>query len=160
METENETWQWLKKKKLTSSPVIDDCAIGPAPGSSPCQNNGTCRDEVGGYACQCTANYTGENCTVPSEKWESLFRDSVFYTVFRIKHAYLFTRGPFTIRRLCFKICTCIYACTHVHTHTHTHIHTHTHTHTRAPLFPQPFSQNHPLSLPPHKTFSLISLSR
>ena len=35
---------------------IDDCA------DQPCQN-GTCIDAVNDYACNCTAGYTGKNCS-------------------------------------------------------------------------------------------------
>lgn len=42
-----------------SSVVKDDCV------SSPCKNGGECLDELGKYACICTANYTGDNCTEP-----------------------------------------------------------------------------------------------
>lgn len=30
--------------------------------SAPCLNNGICKEEVNGYACLCTAGYTGINC--------------------------------------------------------------------------------------------------
>ena len=30
--------------------------------SDPCQNNGTCKDLIGGYNCSCTGNYTGIQC--------------------------------------------------------------------------------------------------
>ena len=40
----------------------DECALS---GGSPCQNNGICVDELGGYRCECTANFTGVNCTEP-----------------------------------------------------------------------------------------------
>jgi hypothetical protein len=35
---------------------IDECL------SSPCQNGGTCSDEVNGYSCACVAGYTGGDC--------------------------------------------------------------------------------------------------
>ena len=35
---------------------IDECL------SSPCQNGGTCSDEVNGYTCVCVAGYTGGDC--------------------------------------------------------------------------------------------------
>ena len=35
---------------------IDDCA------SSPCQNGGTCVDDINSYTCNCDVGYTGENC--------------------------------------------------------------------------------------------------
>lgn len=35
---------------------IDECE------SNPCQNNGTCWDQVDGFICNCTANYTGDYC--------------------------------------------------------------------------------------------------
>lgn len=36
---------------------IDDCVTGP------CQNGGTCIDEVAKYTCQCTSDFMGQNCT-------------------------------------------------------------------------------------------------
>lgn len=35
---------------------VDDCA------SSPCQNRGTCNDQVNGFTCHCPPRYTGTNC--------------------------------------------------------------------------------------------------
>ena len=35
---------------------IDECA------SSPCQNGGSCTDEVNGYTCNCIAGYDGTDC--------------------------------------------------------------------------------------------------
>ena len=35
---------------------IDECQ------SQPCQNNGTCQDLSGGYLCNCTAGFNGNNC--------------------------------------------------------------------------------------------------
>ena len=35
----------------------------------PCQNGGTCVDELGGYLCKCTANFTGTNCTDPGDAY-------------------------------------------------------------------------------------------
>jgi len=32
--------------------------------SNPCQYNGTCRDAVNGYRCECIAGITGSNCEV------------------------------------------------------------------------------------------------
>ena len=42
--------------------VRDDCDQGV---ESPCKNGGLCLDELGGYTCECTANFTGDTCTVP-----------------------------------------------------------------------------------------------
>ena len=36
--------------------AINDCA------GSPCQNNGTCTDLVGGFLCQCASGWTGSTC--------------------------------------------------------------------------------------------------
>ena len=35
---------------------IDECA------SNPCQNGGTCADDVNRYDCTCEAGYTGSDC--------------------------------------------------------------------------------------------------
>ena len=35
---------------------IDDCA------NSPCQNSGTCTDNVNGHTCTCVVGFSGENC--------------------------------------------------------------------------------------------------
>ena len=35
---------------------IDDCA------TSPCQNGGSCTDQVNGYTCNCVGGYDGTNC--------------------------------------------------------------------------------------------------
>ena len=35
---------------------IDECS------SSPCQNDGTCRDHLNGYCCLCRPGFTGKNC--------------------------------------------------------------------------------------------------
>ena len=37
-------------------PDIDECA------SNPCQNGGTCADDVNRYDCTCEAGYTGADC--------------------------------------------------------------------------------------------------
>ena len=37
---------------------IDECD------SNPCQNNGTCNDEVNGYTCTCAAGFTGTECAI------------------------------------------------------------------------------------------------
>ena len=35
---------------------IDECS------SSPCKNNGTCRDHVNTYSCLCMAGFSGRDC--------------------------------------------------------------------------------------------------
>ena len=35
---------------------VDECA------SSPCQNGGTCKNEIGTYKCLCFPGYKGKNC--------------------------------------------------------------------------------------------------
>ena len=35
---------------------IDDCA------SSPCRNNGTCKDDLGDFICSCPPRYKGKTC--------------------------------------------------------------------------------------------------
>ena len=37
---------------------VDECA------SSPCQNGGTCTDDVNGYKCVCVEGYTDDNCEI------------------------------------------------------------------------------------------------
>ena len=37
---------------------IDDCL------PNPCQNSGTCTDEVNNYTCSCATGYTGYNCSI------------------------------------------------------------------------------------------------
>ena len=46
----------LYKGDVPSLLDIDEC------NSSPCQNDGTCTDQVNGYACACVAGYTGADC--------------------------------------------------------------------------------------------------
>ena len=41
---------------VLKSTDIDECA------TDPCQNGGTCIDQVNGYQCQCTAGYTDLQC--------------------------------------------------------------------------------------------------
>ena len=38
----------------------DDCTVEEL---SPCQNSGFCLDDIDDYSCECTANFTGKNCT-------------------------------------------------------------------------------------------------
>ena len=53
------------KKKITYKLIailtsvfvdIDECA------TSPCQNGGSCNDQINGYTCNCTSQYFGTNC--------------------------------------------------------------------------------------------------
>ena len=37
---------------------FDDCL------SNPCQNGGTCQDEINSYTCNCTAGFTGHDCEI------------------------------------------------------------------------------------------------
>ena len=37
---------------------IDDCQ------TAPCENNGTCIDQVNGYNCSCLQGFTGHNCSI------------------------------------------------------------------------------------------------
>ena len=59
------TWRigiTIRKNKLMINSIIfclvdvDECA------SSPCQNGGTCLDQINSYSCSCVAGYTGSNC--------------------------------------------------------------------------------------------------
>ena len=36
----------------------DECS------SDPCQNGGTCTDDINSYSCACVAGYTGEDCAI------------------------------------------------------------------------------------------------
>ena len=36
--------------------VVDECQ------SNPCENGGTCIDELGSYQCSCNRGYSGNNC--------------------------------------------------------------------------------------------------
>ena len=47
---------------------IDECASGP------CQNGGSCTDQVNGYACQCVDGYFGTNCETGNHAiWYQIF---------------------------------------------------------------------------------------
>lgn len=48
----------ITKNMLTYGSLVDveECV------TSPCQNGGTCVEYFGGYACECVAGWTGENC--------------------------------------------------------------------------------------------------
>ena len=49
---------------------IDECASGP------CQNGGTCTDQVNGYLCQCAPGYSDLQCqTGINFVFASVFRD-------------------------------------------------------------------------------------
>ena len=53
------TWISIHKYSLILydlCPDIDECA------SNPCQNVGTCADDVNRYDCTCAAGYTGADC--------------------------------------------------------------------------------------------------
>lgn len=47
--------------------------------SDPCQNGGTCNDDVTGITCDCTAGYTGPNCETSKTLQIVLFVDSCNY---------------------------------------------------------------------------------
>ena len=47
----------LKSNSKSSFADIDECA------SDPCQNGGTCTDQVDGYECSCQAGYTDPLCS-------------------------------------------------------------------------------------------------
>ena len=42
-------------------------------GSSPCQNNATCVDEIDGFTCHCTDQWLGDTCTGISVVNNSLY---------------------------------------------------------------------------------------
>ena len=46
-----------------ASAARDDCFLGN--GSTPCLNGGVCVDEVGGYTCNCTEDFVGQDCCCP-----------------------------------------------------------------------------------------------
>ena len=47
---------WIKWKNIYAFLDTDECA------SSPCENGGTCDDEVNGYTCNCVTGYTDTHC--------------------------------------------------------------------------------------------------
>ena len=51
---------------------IDECA------SNPCQNGGTCADDVNRYDCTCEAGYTGADC----ETSRSTYNNELLCTLF------------------------------------------------------------------------------
>ena len=58
---------------------IDECS------SSPCQNDGTCTDEVNGYTCSCVAGYTGTNCETSKSSIHNILRNGWFYDTIVVK---------------------------------------------------------------------------
>ena len=45
------------------SPDVDECVSGP------CQNGGTCVDQVNGYLCQCVPGYTDLQCQTSEQSY-------------------------------------------------------------------------------------------
>ena len=43
---------------LTDLTGIDECE------SNPCQNNGTCSDQLGGFNCSCVPGFYGDRCEI------------------------------------------------------------------------------------------------
>ena len=61
---------------VSEHPDIDECA------SAPCQNGGTCVDQVNGYLCQCAPGYTDLQCQTGKEV--AVFRNfllNILYTL-------------------------------------------------------------------------------
>ncbi len=60
----NRILYWQRRKQFLSmntipcnlSPEVNECR------SNPCQNGGTCTDQIGGYHCTCSAGSTGTEC--------------------------------------------------------------------------------------------------
>ena len=51
--------------------------------SSPCNNFGTCNDEVNGYNCSCVAGFTGEDCETGRPSLPTAFCHQLGITVIR-----------------------------------------------------------------------------
>ena len=54
-----------------SSTDVDECA------SAPCQNGGTCIDQVNGYLCHCEPGFTDLQCQKGMNKCMSILRKSI-----------------------------------------------------------------------------------
>ena len=42
--------------------IVTDCLDIDECGSSPCDNGGTCTDQIDSYICSCAPGYTGTHC--------------------------------------------------------------------------------------------------
>ena len=51
---------------------IDECA------SNPCQNGGTCADDVNRYDCTCEAGYTGADCETSRSTYNNELLCNIF----------------------------------------------------------------------------------
>ena len=70
----------MQIKNKTLFPDIDECA------SSPCQNGGTCIDDLNAYTCNCIPGYEGDNCEI-GKILQSLVLFLVYHTLSLISMA-------------------------------------------------------------------------
>ena len=53
---------------FTISTEINECE------TSPCLNNGTCKDKINGFNCSCPQNFVGKRCEIGMRKFKANFQ--------------------------------------------------------------------------------------
>ena len=56
---------------------------------NPCENGGTCDDEVNGFTCQCTEQWTGTVCTEGNELLQPMSQSNVTCLISAYQNVYL-----------------------------------------------------------------------